>query len=69
MRSLDVPVLVLLAGRRVMHDARRAAEMARKLLAHGQVELWQDASPAISGKFSDEIGAGAGIFWSEFSPD
>lgn len=69
LRGLDIPVLVVLAGRSVIHDARRAAEAARKLLSQGRVELWQDATHAISGEYPDQIAAAAGIFWSEFSPD
>ncbi|MFB1295430.1 alpha/beta fold hydrolase [Mycobacterium sp. pW049] len=68
LRSLDVPVLALLAGRSVIHDARRAAETARKLLPRGRVEVWPEASHAISGEYPTEIAAGASTFWSEFSP-
>ena len=69
LRRLDLPVLVVLAGRSVIHDARRAAVAARKLLPQGRVELWQDASHAISGEYPEEIAAVAGAFWSEFSSD
>lgn len=69
LRGLDLPVLVVLAGRSVIHDARRAAVAARKLLPQGRVELWQDASHAITGEYPDEIAAAAGAFWTEFSPD
>ena len=63
LRSLDIPVLALIAGRSVMHDAAMAAHRARKLLAHGQVELWPDASHAINGEFPDEIAQTSGEFW------
>jgi len=63
LRSLDIPVLALIAGRSVMLDAARAAARARNLLPHGQVELWSDASHAINGEYPDEIAERAGRFW------
>lgn len=65
LRALDVPVLALLAGRSVIHDAERAAATARELLRHGHVELWSDASHAINGEFPGEIAQAAGEFWRE----
>lgn len=65
LRALDVPVLALIAGRSVIHDAVLAAETARKLLRRGQVELWPEASHAINGEFPAEIAATAGAFWAE----
>jgi pimeloyl-ACP methyl ester carboxylesterase len=61
--ALDAPVLALIAGRSVIHDARRAADTARTALRHGQVELWASASHAITGEFPDEIAARAHRFW------
>ena len=63
LRSLDVPVLALIAGRSVMHDAARAAARARNLLPRGQVELWPDASHAINGEYPDAIAKTAAAFW------
>jgi pimeloyl-ACP methyl ester carboxylesterase len=63
LRALQMPVLALLAGRSVMHDAVRAAARARNLLAHGQVELWPDASHAINGEYPAEIAEVAAAFW------
>lgn len=63
LRALDIPVLALLAGRSVIHDATRAAATARKLLSQGQVELWADASHAVNGEFPAEIAETAGAFW------
>ncbi|WP_454788791.1 alpha/beta fold hydrolase [Mycolicibacterium lutetiense] len=63
LRSLDVPVLALIAGRSVMLDPERAVTRARELLARGQVELWADASHAINGEYPDEIAQRAGRFW------
>lgn len=55
LRSLTVPVLAIIAGRSVIHHPRRAAARARRLLRTGQVELWADASHALSGEFPDRI--------------
>ncbi|HTM84675.1 MAG TPA: alpha/beta hydrolase [Mycobacterium sp.] len=63
LRSLDAPVLALIAGRSVMLDPERAAARARELLPQGQVELWPDASHAINGEYPDEIAERAGQFW------
>ena len=63
LRSLDIPVLALIAGRSVMLDAARAAARARNLLPRGQVELWADASHAINGEYPAEIAETAAAFW------
>jgi pimeloyl-ACP methyl ester carboxylesterase len=63
--SIDVPVLTLIAGRSVIHDAPRAASHARKTLRHGRVELWPDASHAINGEFPERIAETAGRFWDD----
>ncbi|WP_395308076.1 alpha/beta fold hydrolase [Mycobacterium sp. AMU20-3851] len=63
LRGLQMPVLAILAGRSVIHDADRAARSARELLPNGQVELWGAASHALTGEFPDEITASAGAFW------
>jgi pimeloyl-ACP methyl ester carboxylesterase len=65
LRSLNIPVLALIAGRSVMLDAVRAAARARDLLPRGQVELWADASHAINGEYPAEIAERAGRFWDE----
>jgi hypothetical protein len=61
LRSLDIPVLALIAGRSVMLDAARASARARNLLPRGQVELWADASHAINGSTRRDSPAGARI--------
>lgn len=63
LRALDVPVLALLAGRSVIHDAPRAAATARNLLPRSRVELWTAASHAIIGEFPTEIAEATGTFW------
>lgn len=63
LRDLDIPVLAILAGRSVVHDATRAANAARMLLQHGQVKLWPDASHALNGEYPAEIDALTRRFW------
>jgi pimeloyl-ACP methyl ester carboxylesterase len=65
LRSLDLPVLALIAGRSVMLNAARAVTRARKLLPRAQVELWEDASHAINGEYPVQIAKRAGRFWDE----
>ena len=65
LRSLSIPVLTLLAGRSVMLNATRAAARARKCLPRGQVEVWEDATHAISGEFPERITERAQRFWAE----
>lgn len=65
LRSLDIPVLALIGGRSVMHDAARAAERARRLLRRGRVEVWPGASHAINGEYAVEIAERAVDFWAE----
>lgn len=65
LRSLDIPVLALIGGRSVMHDAAKAAERARRLLAMGRVEVWPGASHAINGEYASEIAERAADFWVE----
>jgi pimeloyl-ACP methyl ester carboxylesterase len=63
LRSLDLPVLALIAGRSVMLDAASAAARARNLLPQGQVEVWPTASHAINGEYPAEIAETAAAFW------
>lgn len=53
--ALDIPVLAIIAGRSVIHDAARAARYAREVLRHGEIELWPDASHAVNGEFPERI--------------
>jgi pimeloyl-ACP methyl ester carboxylesterase len=55
--ALDRPVLVILAGASPMHDSAAAADTARRLLRHGTVKLYPDASHAINGERPDAIAA------------
>lgn len=63
LRALDIPVLAVIAGRSVIHDAERAAGRARETLRRGVVEVWPDASHAINGEFPGRIADRAGRFW------
>ncbi|MGV0684343.1 alpha/beta fold hydrolase [Mycolicibacterium thermoresistibile] len=69
LRSVDMPVLVLIAGRSVMLDARRAADRARSVLPHGEVELWPAASHAINGEYPERIAQRAAEFWTRVDSD
>jgi pimeloyl-ACP methyl ester carboxylesterase len=59
---LDVPVLVLLAGRSRMHDAAAAAAYAQRVLPAATVRTYPDASHAINGEYPEEIAADVGAF-------
>ncbi|WP_024805380.1 alpha/beta fold hydrolase [Nocardia sp. BMG51109] len=52
--GITVPMLAVLAGRSIVHDAARAAETARTVPG-ARVELWPDASHAVNGEFPDRI--------------
>lgn len=63
LRSVEIPVLALLAGRSVVLRAERAAAHARKVLRHGEIEIWPQASHAINGEYPVEIAERAHRFW------
>lgn len=52
--ALRVPVLALIAGKSIAHDPQKAAARARTLRA-GTVEVWPEASHAISGEYPERI--------------
>ncbi|MBF6176704.1 alpha/beta fold hydrolase [Nocardia blacklockiae] len=52
--GISVPVLAIIAGRSIVHDAERAAATARRIPG-AQVELWPAASHAVNGEFPDRI--------------
>ncbi|WP_156755956.1 alpha/beta fold hydrolase [Actinokineospora pegani] len=64
LRSLRVPVLALLAGRSVMHDARRATDHAR-LVPDIRAELWPSATHAIAGESAEAVNDRVLAFWAE----
>lgn len=53
--AIDVPVLVIMAGKSVMHDSAEAARVAEQTLRHGTVKVYPEASHAISGEYPQEI--------------
>lgn len=55
LQSIDIPILTLIAGKSIIHHPRQAQARAKKLLNKGQVELWPEASHAISGEFSERV--------------
>ncbi|MBB3052494.1 pimeloyl-ACP methyl ester carboxylesterase [Prauserella isguenensis] len=55
LRGLRLPVLALIAGRSVIHDGRRAADRARRLVTEADVELWPSATHAIAGEYAAAV--------------
>lgn len=57
LRGLRVPVLVVIAGRSIVHHPGRAAARARALVPQARIETWSDASHALNGEFPERISA------------
>lgn len=53
--TLDVPVLAIIAGRSVMHDAQEAVSTAERTLPDGSVRLYPDASHAVNGEYPERL--------------
>jgi pimeloyl-ACP methyl ester carboxylesterase len=53
--AVDIPVLVVIGGRSVIHVPRAAADRARRLLRHGRVEFFPAGSHNITGEYPAEI--------------
>ncbi|MEU6579474.1 alpha/beta hydrolase [Nocardia sp. NPDC046763] len=66
--ALTMPFLGIFAGRSIVHNARKLADKARKLVPGGEFEVWPDASHAINGEFPDEIAARVAKFLGEIEP-
>ncbi len=62
LRTLDVPVLAIIAGKSVMHDAESAVATAERCLPRGTVRLYPEASHAINGEYPEEIAADIAAF-------
>jgi len=60
--KLDVPTLALLAGKSRMHDAAKAADLARRVLPRATVVVYPQASHAINGEYPDRIAADVAAF-------
>jgi pimeloyl-ACP methyl ester carboxylesterase len=52
---LNLPVLVIVAGRSPMHNPQAVAAAARRTIRTGEVTVYPDASHAINGEYPDEI--------------
>lgn len=65
LEELDVPVLAILAGESVMHDAGAAVEVAERTLRDGTVRLYEGASHAVNGEEPERIAADV----ADFLPD
>ncbi|GAB0102160.1 alpha/beta hydrolase [Nocardia sp. JMUB6875] len=65
---LGMPYLGIFAGRSIVHNAKKMAARARKLVPGGQFEVWPEASHAINGEFPDEIAARVAKFLGEVDP-
>lgn len=55
--ALDMPVLAVLAGKPVMHDAEAAAQVAERTLRRGTVVVHPHASHAVASEEADAIAA------------
>jgi pimeloyl-ACP methyl ester carboxylesterase len=66
--KLDRPVLVIIAGKSVMHDPVAAAYNARTTLKRGTVLTYQDASHAMNGEYPDRIAADVAAFLATVEP-
>ena len=60
--TLDLPVLVIMAGRSVMHDSAAAARLAEHTLRKGTILVYEDASHALNGEYPDRIAADVAAF-------
>lgn len=55
LERLEMPVLAILAGRSVMHDTRKAADVAERVLRNGTVVVYPDASHAVGSEEAMQI--------------
>lgn len=55
LRSVDVPVLAIMAGESVMHDSADAADVARRTVPRTTVHVYPRASHAINGEYPRRI--------------
>ncbi|WP_036619813.1 alpha/beta fold hydrolase [Paenibacillus alvei] len=54
-RTIDVPILALMAKNSTMHDSEKAVRQASSYAPHIQIECWPNASHAINGEFPNEV--------------
>lgn len=55
LERLEMPVLAILAGRSVMHDTHKAADVAERVLRNGTVVVYPDASHAVGAEEAMQI--------------
>lgn len=55
LESLQMPVLTVLAGKSVMHDTQKAAQVAERALQDGTVVVYPDASHAVGSEEAAQI--------------
>ncbi|GAB2602921.1 alpha/beta fold hydrolase [Pseudactinotalea suaedae] len=60
--GLDIPVLAIIAGDSVVHDAEAAADVAERTLSHGTVLLYEGATHAVASQEPDRIAADLSAF-------
>lgn len=60
LRDLQMPVLAIIAGDSVVHDADSVAQTAERTLAHGTVEFYDGASHAVAGQEPQRVAADIG---------
>ncbi len=65
--AVSVPVLVIMAGRSVMHDSAAGAQYAEQHLKQRTVKIYPDASHAINGEYPDELAADVATFAEDLS--
>jgi pimeloyl-ACP methyl ester carboxylesterase len=53
--SIHAPILVIFAGKSIVHDSVKALACAKSLSNHVEAEVWSAASHAINGEFPNEI--------------
>jgi pimeloyl-ACP methyl ester carboxylesterase len=62
LRGLGLPVLVIIAGESVMHDAREARRRAEATLPHATVLFYDGATHAVNGEQPERIAADVAAF-------
>lgn len=55
LKSIHIPMLVILAGKSIVHDSAKALVNAKSSSYHFEAEVWPAASHAINGEFPNEI--------------
>ncbi|HDR4483393.1 TPA: alpha/beta hydrolase [Bacillus cereus] len=57
LKSIDIPVLALMAEKSTMHNSVKAVETGKKYVKDIDIVSWKNASHAINGEFSNEVNA------------